>query len=176
MFTRDSFTTEEWARIIAAPTKVSALVVTADMSGPIGLVGEFRAMMGGIREFVDSNAGSSDLMNALKDYLATKPSEEEEAQLKSWAKENEAEMKANKPSSIEDMTEQIHASVDETLAMLQGKGASETDITIYKAMMVSVAEKTAEASKEGGFLGFGGVRVSDAEESILETIREELAQ
>ena len=43
-------------------------------------------------------------------------------------------------------------------------------------MMVSVAEKTAEASKEGGFLGFGGVRVSDAEESILETIREELAQ
>jgi len=41
-------------------------------------------------------------------------------------------------------------------------------------MMVSIAEAVAEASKEGGFLGFGGVRVSDKEESILAQIRAEL--
>ena len=34
-------------------------------------------------------------------------------------------------------------------------------------MIMDVAEKTANASKEGGFLGFGGVRVSNAGQSFL---------
>jgi len=32
---------------------------------------------------------------------------------------------------------------------------------------VGVAQKAAEASKEGGFLGFGGVRVSDKEQAFI---------
>jgi hypothetical protein len=42
-------------------------------------------------------------------------------------------------------------------------------------MMVSVAESVAEASKEGGFLGFGGVRVSEREQSVLDQIKAELS-
>jgi len=34
-----------------------------------------------------------------------------------------------------------------------------------------VAEKVASASKEGGFLGFGGVRVSNAEQSFLNEVK-----
>lgn len=41
-------------------------------------------------------------------------------------------------------------------------------------MMIAVAENVADASKEGGFMGFGGTRVSAAEESILAQIRSEL--
>jgi len=33
----------------------------------------------------------------------------------------------------------------------------------------------AEASKEGGFLGFGGIRVSDAEKATLADINKALA-
>jgi hypothetical protein len=38
-------------------------------------------------------------------------------------------------------------------------------------MIMSVAETTANASKEGGFLGFGGVRVSSAEQSFLNEVK-----
>ena len=37
----------------------------------------------------------------------------------------------------------------------------------FKAWLQDVAQKVAEAGKEGGFLGFGGVAVSDAERATL---------
>jgi len=37
----------------------------------------------------------------------------------------------------------------------------------FKQLLKTIAEQTAEASKEGGFLGFGGVRVSDAEKASV---------
>ena len=40
-----------------------------------------------------------------------------------------------------------------------------------KPWLWSVARKSAEAGKEGGFLGFGGVAVSDAEKATLEADR-----
>jgi hypothetical protein len=39
------------------------------------------------------------------------------------------------------------------------------------AMLVGAAQKAAEASKEGGFLGFGGVRVSDAEHAFISEVK-----
>ena len=38
-------------------------------------------------------------------------------------------------------------------------------------MLVSVAEQAANASKEGGFLGFGGVRVSDKEQAFITEVK-----
>jgi hypothetical protein len=38
-------------------------------------------------------------------------------------------------------------------------------------MLVSVAEQAASASKEGGFLGFGGVRVSDKEQAFIAEVK-----
>ena len=40
----------------------------------------------------------------------------------------------------------------------------------FTAWLWRVARKSAEAGKEGGFLGFGGVAVSDAEKATLEEI------
>lgn len=174
MFDRDSFTVEEWAQIISAPASVGALVVTADPSGPIGLIGEFRAIMNTMKEYVAENAAGSSLMSALQSYMATNPSEEEEKQLKQWAQEQQDAMKANRPSTPEELTERIRENVGNALNMLRGKGATEGDMVSYKSMMFAVAEAVANASKEGGFLGFGGTRVSDAEQSVLAQIKAEL--
>jgi hypothetical protein len=38
-------------------------------------------------------------------------------------------------------------------------------------LLVDVAVKTAEASKEGGFLGYGGRRVSKEEQEAIDAIR-----
>jgi hypothetical protein len=44
----------------------------------------------------------------------------------------------------------------------------------YKRWILSLARKTAEASKEGGFLGIGGTLVSDEESSALNALANEL--
>jgi hypothetical protein len=49
--------------------------------------------------------------------------------------------------------------------------ATPDEVQAYKQMVMGVAEKAASASKEGGFLGFGGVRVSDAEQSFLNEVK-----
>ena len=44
------------------------------------------------------------------------------------------------------------------------------DAGAFKAWLQAVAQKAAEAGTEGGFLGFGGVAVSEAEKATLAEI------
>jgi hypothetical protein len=48
------------------------------------------------------------------------------------------------------------------------------DAPAFKAWLRHVAEKVAEASTEGGFLGFGGVRVTDAEKASIAEVAQAL--
>jgi hypothetical protein len=173
MIDRDTFTVEEWATIMAAPAAVGALIVTADPSGPMGIIGEFRAILSSVKEYVGANATNSPLLAAIQSHMTTRPTEEQEAQLKEWAENQQEQMKANKPTTPEEANARIRANIDETLALLTSEGASEVDMTNFKAMLVAVAEAVANASKENTFLGFGGERVSEAEQAALEQIRAE---
>lgn len=174
MISRDTFTVEEWAQIVSAPAAVGALVVTADPSGPMGLIGEFRAIMNSMQAYVSAHAGESSLMDALSEYMNVQPTEEEQAQLKAWAEAQQQQAQTNKPKTPEELQSRIRESVGATLELLRNRGADAADLASFRAMMVDVAENVADASKEGGFLGFGGVRVSDKEESVLAQIRSEL--
>lgn len=174
MFNRESFTVEEWAQIISVPASVGAMVVTADPSGPMGLIGEFRAIMNTMKDYVGAHAADSPFMTALQSYMTTKPTEEEEQQLKEWAQEQQETMKSQQPRTPEEMSALIHKNVDSTLDLMEAKGATHADLVSFKNMMFAVAEAVANASKEGGFLGFGGQRVSDAEQSVLAQIKAEL--
>ncbi|MFO7661633.1 MAG: hypothetical protein R6X18_03465 [Chloroflexota bacterium] len=174
MVTSETFSVEEWAQILSAPASVGALVVTADPSGPVGLIKEFRSIMDSMKAYVEQNAASSPLMAVIKEYISNTPSEEEEAQLKEWAQTQQDEMAAHKPQTPEELHDRLQSSVSESLEMLRSRRVSEADILSFKTMMYYVAEATAEASKEGGFLGFGGVRISDKETSVLAQIKSEL--
>ena len=48
------------------------------------------------------------------------------------------------------------------------------DAAPFKNWLAEISQKVAEASKEGGFLGFGGVRISDAEKATLADIQKTL--
>ena len=50
------------------------------------------------------------------------------------------------------------------------------DAVAFKDWLREVAQKAAEAGTEGGFLGFGGVAVSDAEKATLAEISAALSQ
>jgi hypothetical protein len=59
-------------------------------------------------------------------------------------------------------------------AILQKKGSPE-DADAYRTFLVGIAERTAKAAKEGGFLGFGGEWVSAEERTVLNRISQAVA-
>ena len=64
------------------------------------------------------------------------------------------------------------ASLREVSAILDANAPS--DAAAFKAWLRGISQKVAEAAVEGGFLGFGGVKVSDAEKATLDDIAKAL--
>ena len=60
------------------------------------------------------------------------------------------------------------AAVRDASALVEAKAPA--DAPAFKAWLRHISQGVAEASTEGGFLGFGGVRVSDAEKATLAEI------
>lgn len=60
--------------------------------------------------------------------------------------------------------------VQAAVALVSAKG-SPAEAEAYRQMLVDVAQQAADASKEGGFLGFGGVRVSDKEKAFIAEVK-----
>jgi hypothetical protein len=56
----------------------------------------------------------------------------------------------------------------QTSALLDAK--SPGDAGGFKAWLRGISESVANAAREGGFMGFGGVRVSDAEKATLDEV------
>jgi hypothetical protein len=71
-----------------------------------------------------------------------------------------------------DVVERAIANLREVSAILNAKAPG--DAAAFKAWLRAISQKVAEASKEGGVLGFGGVPVSDAEKATLADISKAL--
>jgi len=52
------------------------------------------------------------------------------------------------------------------LDLLKQKGSPE-DVAAFGSFLMKLGDKVANAAKEGAFLGFGGKRVSEEEQSLL---------
>ena len=104
-------------------------------------------------------AGSSDLIKALV-------AEFETSEGRTIAREGlSAQLKGSKPAEIKAKS---IAALGQAAALLDAKAPGEA--AAVKAWLRQVSHNVAEASKEGGFLGFGGVTVSDAEKATLSEI------
>ncbi len=149
-----SFTSEEWARVSASPMVVGVAVTAADPSGLLGTLKE--AMAGGWTMLDAKKDGQANpLVKAVADDFTnpdTQAGRRDRMQQFAGAKTGELKRRA----------------LDElrgTVALVNEKAAYDSEG--FKAWLSTVAQKTAEAANEGGFLGFGGVAVSDAERTTL---------
>jgi hypothetical protein len=152
MATKADFTPEEWAQIRRSPVMASVAIVAASPSGPVGVIKEMFAMGKLIAE-TKVKTGSNGLVDALVADIASREG-----------------MEQAKPNEIKGMSAaqaRTHA-VDElkNVAALVDKKAP-GDATGFKTWIQDVANRVANASKEGGFLGIGGTRVSGDEEAAL---------
>jgi len=162
MATQAAFTTEEWGLLRILPSLVAGGVSAADPSGIFGTVKEAAA---GMKEMISSvQQGSKlELLNAM---LADKS-------LPGLPDPKTLVGEGSREQQMANLKSAVLGRIKEVSNLVSQKAAPE-EAKAYKQMIMNVAEKAANASKEGGFLGFGGVRVSSAEQSFLNEVKSAL--
>jgi hypothetical protein len=77
---------------------------------------------------------------------------------------------------VSGVEEALAAAVDacRAAAELLAAEVSVPDGAAYRAMLLAAAARVAHAAREGGFLGFGGQQVSEAEQRVLDALRDAL--
>ena len=158
MAQKSDFTPDEWHRLIAAPMIAGVAVTAADPSGLWGLLQESLASGGALLE-AKRDAAANPLVKAI---VADFESPEGRAAARDGVKER---LTGKSPADISKAAVQ---GLKELSAILDAKAPA--DAAAFKSWLGEIARRVAEAGKEGGFLGFGGVSVSDAEKATLAEI------
>ena len=154
MTTKADFTAEEWQSLLQAPGAVGIYIMTADRSFVIGSIKEAMAISAGIlKKEKESNSG----------LLASLLTEFKNKETASLARIN---FDRKDTEAIQETTIDI---LKQAAAVLELKATDEESAEI-RQWLYDLSVKAANAAKEGGFLGFGGVRVSDAEKAALRKI------
>jgi hypothetical protein len=161
MAVKDSFAPEEWARIVGAPMLAGIAVTAADPGGLWGAVKEGTATASALR------AGSGGSDGLIKEVSAAYETSEGRDIARGALK---GQTSGKKPAEIADAAV---AELGAIAALVSAKAPQEAPA--FKAWLREIAAKVAEAGTEGGFLGFGGVKVSDAEKATLDRVGSALA-
>lgn len=163
MSLKDSFTPEEWARVLGAPMIAGIAVTAAEPGGLWGAVKESVAVAGAIGK-AKSDGGQNPLIDEI---VAAYGTSEGRGQARGVLK---AEAAGKSPPEV------VAAAVAELTEVSALVAAKAPDAAPgFKAWLAEIARKVAEAGTEGGFLGFGGEKVSAAEKATLDRITTALA-
>ena len=158
MASKASFTSDEWKQLLESPMLAGMAVTAAEPSGLWGVLKEGFAASGALAQ-VKADAGSNALIRAVVADFET-------AEGRSAARDGlKAKLAGGKSG---DLKAKAIDGLRQVSALLEAKAPG--DAPAFKAWLQAIAQRVAEAAKEGGFLGFGGVPVSDAEKATLAEI------
>jgi hypothetical protein len=155
MATRTDFSPEQWQALRNAPQLVALATAAAGNSGLFGSISEGMAMASTMAAAV---RGDQPLLKEIfgKDEISAA-----QDQIKGMVKS------ATDKASLNTLLQKAATdAVSAALAALAAKGAT-ADADALRAFLKGIGEKIANASTEGGFLGFGGERVSEGERQFL---------
>jgi len=158
MATKANFTADEWKVILSSPALAGMAVTLAEPSGIWGMMKEGMASGSALLE-AKGDPGSSELAKALVAAMET-------SEGRSSARDGLKSELTGK--SLAEVKQQVIAALTQIGKILDEKAPA--DAPSFKAWLKHIAEKVAEASSEGGFLGFGGVQVTDAEKASIEEV------
>jgi hypothetical protein len=138
------FTEEEWTQVLQGPPSAGMIVVTAQRGGT------FRESIGMAKAYTAARKEHGD-SQLLDEIASTKP-----------------EIDHTRYHSAEELKEHGLQHLRDAVAVLETKATPE-EVEEYKGFVITLAQRVAEAHKEG-FLGMSGERVSDAERAAVEEI------
>ena len=159
MTSKTSFTDDEWGRVLRAPLVAGMAITIADPGGPIEISKE---MMATIR-------------------AATVPPSQEELlaavalDLQTMLNEKQNPAKNFKPTSAATAGTEILDELHGVAAIVDDKATPE-EAHAFRGWLVVAAQAAADAAKEGGFMGFGAVQVSEGEQVMLDQLSSALGQ
>ena len=159
MTSKASFTEDEWDRVLRAPMVAGMAITIADPGGPIEI--------------------SKEMMATLR--AATVPPSQEELlaavalDIQAMVQQKQNPARNFKPTSAATAGTEI---LDELRAVdaIVAEKATPEETQAFRGWLVMAAQAAADAAKEGGFMGFGAVKVSEGEQAMLGQLRSALGQ
>ena len=156
MTTKTDYTDEEWTRLVRGPLMASLAISIADPGGPIELMKETAASLR-----MTQAAPSVPLLAEISTEIGEKAQRRENA------------LGGFKVESAAMAGQQILDELRAADVILRTK-ADPSEADAYRGWILDVAKASADAAKEGGFLGIGAEQVSEGERQMLERLRDAL--
>ena len=158
------FTTEDWYNVLEGIGAVTGIIVVSDMSGPVGLMKEATAAADALR----ADRWQTPFIAALRtEVLAATKQRQEELQRIAQAKQEALKgQKLDRTQAMKMGLEQIQSAV----AFVENNAGAEAAAE-YRQLLGEIAQQTAEAANEGGFLGIGSKPISQGEQVALDQIK-----
>ena len=151
MTAKDSFTEEQWTRILRGPFVAGLAISLADPGGPI--------------------EAAKETMATLK--TATNPPSREQLltevalDVQTMTQHKKHPLKGYKPASSSQILDELRA-----VKVLVATKATPEEAAAYGTWLTASAQAAAEAAKDGGFMGFHAQRISDGEQAMLDQVRQ----
>lgn len=153
MTAKADFTDEEWSRVRRAPLVAGLAISLADPGGPIEAAKESMATL--------KSATNPPSREQLLSEVALDISE--------MAQRRENPLKGFKPEGP-NPGEGVLAELRGVVAIVGAKAAPD-EAAAFGNWLVSAAQAAADAAKEGGFMGFHAVQVSDREQAMIDAVK-----
>jgi hypothetical protein len=150
MTTKTDFTDEEWTRVLRAPFVAGMAISLADPGGPIEM--------------------SKETMTTMKS--ATNPPSREQLlaeialDIQSMTQQRQSPISGFKPEAAQQILDELGA-----VSEIVTSKATAEEAAAFKQWLLTTAQAAADAAKEGGFMGFGAVQVSEGEQRMLDQLR-----
>lgn len=150
MTTKNDFTGEEWTRVLRAPFVAGMAISLADPGGPIEM--------------------SKETMTTMKS--ATNPPTREQLlaeialDIQSMTQQRQSPISGFKPQAAQEILDELGA-----VSEIVSSKATAEEASAFKQWLLTTAQAAADAAKEGGFMGFGAVQVSEGEQKMLDQVR-----
>ena len=145
MTRKADFNAEDWSLILEGPPIAGMIVIGAERGGTL------RETVSMAQAYVEARQreGPSELLDA----IVSEPPHVDRSRYR----------------SVEDMRTKGLPRLREAVELLERKATPE-ELDDYRRFVLTVAERVAQAHKEGAFLGVGGQRVSDRERAALDEV------
>ena len=161
MTTKADFGEEEWTRLKRGPFVAGMAISLADPGGPIELVKETAATLKTVRSAA-GEGGRGELVDALAQEVVA-----DSGQRKNPLHDFKPAKGALAGQEILEELAGVNRLVSDT--------ATPEEAAAYREWLLTAAQEAANAAKEGGFMGFHAVRVSEGEQRMLDRLAEVLA-
>ena len=153
MSTPEKFNPNEWSALRNVPHLVVLATATAGASGIFGTIGE---MMTAGKAVFEATTHTNELIRMVAAKDESKAAQDAIRE----------EIKTSEPKDVPVwLRDQALARTRQAISILNFKSPEDRDP--FANWLRDLAKRVAEASKEGGFLGFGGERVSAEERAFL---------